>query len=293
MGMIGKTSCRKRRQNDTPTRRGKADGRSGKKTNTMATDVLTSGSTIRLTRLSASNRTQNVVEQLTHSIISGEVARDSLLPPEREMAERLGVSRSVVREATKILQSRGLLTIRQGIGTVINGVTSEPVRQVFSDTLRGQDDALLKLTEVRLVLEVEIAALAAQRATADDLRKLHSLVQQMDESCDDHTRYARLDVEFHQALAAATQNDLFAVMLESLSSLLHESRQRSLSNAEGVPQQAQVLHRTILEAVAAGDATRAAKWMREHLRSMQQEIEGRLKKQAEATVERKAGKRLS
>lgn len=279
-------SCRRHTGN-------KAGGRGGRKANTITTNVLTSGSAIKLTRLSAANRTQSVVEQLTHSIVSGEIARDSPLPPERELAQRLGVSRNVVREATKILQSRGLLTIRQGIGTVVNGVTSEPVRQVFSDTLHGQDDALLKLTEVRLVLEVEIAALAAQRATADDLRKLRSLVQQMDESGDDHTRYARLDVAFHQALAGATQNDLFAVMLESLSELLHESRQRSLSSAAGVPQRAQVLHWAIVEAVAVGDAQLASKRMRDHLQVMQQEIEVWLQKRAAAAVEEKAAKRLS
>jgi GntR family transcriptional repressor for pyruvate dehydrogenase complex len=111
-----------------------------------------------LTSLNAASRTEQVVSQLTQAILSGDIAQGSLLPPERELAERLGVSRNVVREATKILKSRGLLDIRQGIGTIVKSVTSEPVQEMFNNALHGHDDALTQLTEVRLVLEVQIAA---------------------------------------------------------------------------------------------------------------------------------------
>jgi GntR family transcriptional repressor for pyruvate dehydrogenase complex len=225
-----------------------------------------------LSSLAAASRTEQVVSQLTQSILSGDIAQGSLLPPERELAERLGVSRNVVREATKILKSRGLLDIRQGIGTIVKSVTSEPVQQTFNNALHGHDDALSQLTEVRLVLEVQIAALAAQRATPAQLDELSALLEAMDKSFTNHTRFADLDVEFHNVLAAATQNRIFVLMLESVSALLHQSRELTLA-AFPVAEAAQKAHKAIFRAIKVKDGVAAAQAMSAHLDLQRRDFE--------------------
>lgn len=223
--------------------------------------------------LGSANRVTAVVEQLTQAVLSGEMETGSLLPPERDLAEHLGVSRNVVREATKILQSRGLLSIKQGLGTIVSGVTSEPVQRVFSDALHGheQEAALLHLTEVRLSLEVKIAELAASRATPQNIETLRDLITQLDGSLEDVERYADLDVAFHYELALSTQNPLFGVMLESASSLLRESRAHSLAQVS--PAVSQQAHRAIFAAVEGGDTGLAAQEMLKHLELQKHDFE--------------------
>jgi len=235
---------------------------------------------MQLERLESTNRTEWVVEQLTRAILAGETPLDQPLPPERQLAEQLGVSRNVLREATKILQSQGLVAVRQGIGTIVLGATSVPAQRALGHTLIGRSDPLLKLLEVRLTLEVEIAALAAARRTAADLAKLANWLDQFDalarendvESC------ARVDVGFHQALAASTQNEVFTFMLESLSALLLETRVRALLNSTLIL--ANTHHRAIYASVEAGDQAGAGQLMRLHLRTSQLETETWLQSKA-------------
>lgn len=209
------------------------------------------------------NRTQAVVEQLAELILSGSIQSGSALPAERELARRFGVSRNVLREATKILQSRGLLSIKHGARTTVKGVMSQPVQQAVSCALYGQDDALIQLTEVRLTLEVAIAELAAQRATNEDIAALRDIMRDLEAAVGAATRYAELDVEFHRALAEATHNTIFTLMLDSIAGLLRQSRQLALVHE--TPATSVLQHQIIFDAVENHDATRAAKAMRRHL----------------------------
>lgn len=229
------------------------------------------GAALSLASLEQPNRSTQVVEQLTQLILNGELKSKELLPPERDLAAQLGVSRNVVREAIKILQSRGLLTIRHGVGTVVNGVSSEPLQQVFTHALHGQEDALLKLTEVRLLVEVEMAALAAQRATRENLHKIRAAFEAMEASVDDPQRYVQCDREFHSALAEATQNNVFALVMEATSALTRQARVYTLEAGASVRQSLRI-HREILEAVEAGDAILAASQMRAHLKMVEADL---------------------
>lgn len=231
------------------------------------------GGTLALRRLAPANRTSQVVAQLTDLILSGEWSDAALLPPERILAEKFGVSRSVVREATQILQSRGLVSIKHGVGTAVNRQSSEPVQRAFSQALHGQqeNDALLKLTEVRLLVEVEIASLAAQRATAQDLAEMRALLEEMEAALDEPGLYMELDMNFHRALAKATGNEVFGVVLDASATLSQQARLKSLeAGASTVVSQA--MHRAIFRAVAERDAPRAAQEMRNHLQAVQTDL---------------------
>lgn len=222
----------------------------------------------------SANRTSAVVEQLTELILSGALAAGSPLPSERELSQRLGVSRNVLREATKVLQSRGLVTIKHGARTMVNENTSEPVQQAVLGVLYGRDDALLQLTEVRLMLEVGIAALAAERATETDIEALQEIVRKLSVSVHNAHQYIQWDAAFHRALAQATHNMIFVLMLDSIDGLTLQSRQSAL--ALETPRQSLPEHRQICAAVAKHDKTKAARAMRRHLELQKTAFEEKL-----------------
>jgi DNA-binding FadR family transcriptional regulator len=208
---------------------------------------------------------------LTRSILRGEIKKGSLLPPERELAEQMGVSRTVVREGTKILQSHGLVTVRQGSGTMVNGLTTAPVKQVLEHALSADGDSYEKLLEARLGLEVQIAALAADRATGAEMALMESLIGEFEVQQADLKACARLDVAFHEALARATKNPIYLVMLEPLSDLMAASRLRSLSQSH--PSVALVHHRAILAEVIKRRPQPAARAMQRHIEQAMAEFQ--------------------
>ena len=225
----------------------------------------------KMTSLDTASRSTQVVEQLTDLILNGEWKPTELLPPERDLAAQFGVSRNVVREAIKILQSRGLITIRHGVGTMVNGPSSEPLQHVFTRALHGQEDALLQLTEVRLLVEVEMASLAAQRATPENLQKIREVLAKMALSLDEPQRYVDLDKEFHSAVAEATQNSVFALVMEASAALTRQARVYALESGSSIHKSLQI-HRGIYEAIEARDAELAATRMRDHLKGLETDI---------------------
>jgi GntR family transcriptional repressor for pyruvate dehydrogenase complex len=216
-----------------------------------------------------SGRTAAVVERLEAEIRAGTWPRDSLLPPERVLCGTLGVSRPALREAIRILQSRGLLLVRHGVGARVTGATSRPVKEVYHRALGGSDVAA-KLMEARLALEPAIAALAAARADAEDLSRIEDLLDAFAHAMAELPRLAELDVAFHQALASAARNPLFTVMLEPLGQLLAEERLTGLVQLS--PANALAHHRAIHAAVAARRPELASRRMRQHLEATAAEL---------------------
>lgn len=224
-----------------------------------------------LRSLRTGSQMQEIVGQFTNLILDGELKRGELLPPERDLAVQLGVSRTVVREATKSLQSEGLVAIRHGVGIVVTGANSEPVQRVFNHALHGEADALPKLYEVRMAIELETVALAAQRRTEADLDKLRALCEEMDARAGkprQHDKLVELDMAYHSAIAAATQNNVFIIVLEAATTLLLPERRASKRIGVSL-QETQRMHWRIYEAIESGDAGLAQRLMKEHLKSPQ------------------------
>jgi len=240
------------------------------------------------------SRTAVVVERLESEIRAGTWPRDSLLPPERVLCQTLGVSRPALREAIRILQSRGLLVVRHGVGARVMGETSLPVKEVFSRALLASIrkpvaggvgevaggahaaaaiGATAALMEARLALEPAIAALAAARADDADIARIEGVLEQFAGAMSDLPRLAELDVGFHQALCAATRNPLFTVMLEPLGQLLAEDRLTGLMQLS--PENALAHHRAIFAAIAARKPELAAKRMRAHLEATNEVFAGK------------------
>ncbi len=210
--------------------------------------------------------TNRVTRQIETLIVEGRLRPGDRLPAERELAHQFGVSRTVIREAVRALAAKSLLEVQAGSGTIVRSPTAESVAQSMTMFLRMGQPALdyKKMLEVRRLLEVEIAGLAAERRTADDLEEMEEILREAPKIRDDRDHFARSDVAFHAALARATHNELFSLLLDSVAEIMIKVRQMAF-DVPGTPARALKHHRAIFEQVKAGDPEGAREAMREHL----------------------------
>jgi len=211
-------------------------------------------------------------EEILDMVISGGLRPGERLPPERELCERLGVSRTVVREALNLVEARGLVSIEHGRGAVVSGGEPRAVRDTLGLLLRVQPQTLWELLEMRGILEVEVAGLAAERAGPGDVEGMRHQVERMRGSIGAPEGYVDADVEFHALLARAARNGVLLTMLEPVVNLLRASRRVSAARP-GNAQRALVEHERILGCVAGGDAEGARREMRAHLANTAGDIE--------------------
>jgi GntR family transcriptional regulator, transcriptional repressor for pyruvate dehydrogenase complex len=214
---------------------------------------------------------KEVASILSEKIISGEFPEKTLLPPERELCETMGVSRTVVREAIKVLESRGLVRIERGRGMLVQEAGSAPVSENLKLLLRRRGHVIEDLLEVRKLLEVGIAGLAARRRTATNLAAMAAALTVMQERPGEPVGYADADVEFHAELARAAQNPVVAVLLEPLTDLLRESRLKSFAGPKMVKLRLRQ-HKEIFERVKTRDAEGAREAMRKHLSDTEKDL---------------------
>lgn len=201
---------------------------------------------------------------------------NGMLPPEHELTTRFGVSRTVLREATKRLESLGLLESQHGVGVRVVRKLHRPVTRSLSVLIPDLNQRLLQAMQVRLLLEVETARKAAEKLSAKMLAELKSLQAQMEraESVDEA---ARLDVVFHQAIATAAGNALVGLILDSISELGAEGRKLTLSRS-GILYAARH-HAQILDAIERHDPEAAAEAMRDHLAHASEDLDAQLARQ--------------
>lgn len=216
-----------------------------------------------------------VVNELEELIISGQLEPDTKLPPERDLADQLGVSRTVLREAVRILVTKGLLETQAGKGTTVRKITREQVVEPLSLLLRnhtGGEISFEQLYQVRTILEVEIAGLAASQATDADIAQLQQIVAGMEMAQKDVVTLAARDADFHSALARMTHNPLLAILVDSIRDLLQEYIARVTPyldpSQENLP-----LHQKLLERIEARDVEGTRQAMRENLDQMRKNTE--------------------
>ena len=212
-------------------------------------------------------------DQILDMVVSGGLDRGERLPPERELCARLNVSRTVVREALNLLEARGLISIEHGRGAVISGGNTDAVRDTLGLILRVRPKALWELLEIRKILEVEIAGLAAERVEEEDVRAMRVQLERMAASIDAPRGYVDADVEFHTLLAGAARNGVLLTMLEPIVDLLRASRRVSASRRPGSALRALGEHEEILRQVEVGDAEGARRKMSAHLANTAKDIE--------------------
>lgn len=211
---------------------------------------------------------QQVFEQLRELIFKAQLKPGQQLLPERELAETLGVSRPTVREAINKLVDRGLLEHRQGQGTFVRSPEKRQAQNPLLAVIDGHEATLLELLEVRLALECNAAALAARRATAEDIAALEKSYQDMRRQVQEGGMGIGDDMAFHMAIAYASKNNVQIHIMKHLYDLVHAGIKKSLSrfweNPDTIPAILEQ-HGRIVEAIKERDDLAALNAMRRHI----------------------------
>jgi GntR family transcriptional regulator, transcriptional repressor for pyruvate dehydrogenase complex len=226
--------------------------------------VTDSGGLAPITR--SARLADTVAERIAERILTGEVAAGDTLPPERELCREFGVSRTVIREAIRSLSGKGLVEAVGGSGVRVLTVDAATVGESLRNLLRSSDVDYAKVDEVRRAIEIAAAGVAAARRTPEDVARADGELRRMRDRIDDLEECVQADLAFHRAIADATRNELYSMLLDSLGAPLADVRRTNLGRG-GIARRRRIIaaHRRILDAVAAGDADGARTAMEAHL----------------------------
>jgi GntR family transcriptional repressor for pyruvate dehydrogenase complex len=208
-----------------------------------------------------------VTQELLDSIVEGRLRSGQRLPSERDLSEQFGVSRTVIREAVRGLEAKGVVEVKVGRGLQVASVTSAQVSETFDLFVRGQQikDYVqpADISEVRQMLELRIVELACERATEEDLIAIQKAFDSLERATNSEEA-AEADSNFHLAIARATQNLLLVTLLESLNATIRAVRRESLQRP-GRKAEAQAQHRKVLEQLLARNTLGVVDAMQHHL----------------------------
>lgn len=206
-------------------------------------------------------------EAIKALIVTGELGSGDALPPERDLAVMLGISRPSVREAIRVLTAMNVVEPRHGGGTYVTSLHPRLLARPINFLLQVQPRTFLHLFEVRQVLEVGAARLAAPQMTDELLQQLDELAGAAAGALKRPERYSELDFDLHTKIIEATGNPIYLSLYESISDLLLESRRRT-ARVPAVRQQAHEDHLAIVAALRRRDPEGAAQAMHDHLERM-------------------------
>jgi GntR family transcriptional regulator, transcriptional repressor for pyruvate dehydrogenase complex len=222
---------------------------------------------------------EEVVSQLREMIHRGELRPGDRLPPERDLAKLLGVSRPTLRAGIRSLAAVGVLQSRQGAGTFVVGsdgppaLDSAPLRLMAS--LHGFTSG--EMFEARRSMEMAIAGLAAERATGEQMAAMSEEIAGMYASLDDPEQFLVHDMRFHQTVAAASGNRILTSLMNMVATILFDVRRKTVRRARDLKESAE-MHREIYRAIRDRNAEAARNAMRAHLmlaqRAQESEEEG-------------------
>src|SRR6266536_4983674 len=211
---------------------------------------------------------EQVANKIETTIVARHYKPQDRLPSERDLAEAFAVSRTVIREAMKLLEARGLIEILTGNGVFVSQPNTSVVTRSLGMYLHLQgtvQDSEFKVHELRRILEIEIAGLAAERATEAELDQLRQIIERM--SAADHPREqaAMLDLEYHITLAQATHNEMISMVYEPVIEYLRQQLLLAWQRYDRSPEVFNQQHQALYEAVRDHDPTRARAAMTAHL----------------------------
>jgi GntR family transcriptional repressor for pyruvate dehydrogenase complex len=205
---------------------------------------------------------EQVAEQITSWITENGLTAGDRLPPERELAAQLGVSRATLSQALVALEVVGVVAVRHGDGTIVT--ESRSAASPIGEAIRAHADRLPEVIEARDALESKLAALAAERRSEEDLKRIEAALAEMERDIKAGGRGVTGDERFHAAVTEAGHSTLLASMMETISDLIRESRIESLSQP-GRPHDSLAGHWRIAHAIRDQDPTAAANAMHDHV----------------------------
>lgn len=210
-----------------------------------------------------------VASQIHRLIAQGRLEPGDRLPPERELAEMFGVSRTSVRDAIRVLEMRGLVEPRHGEGTVVKQIPIDAIVGPLADALAASKDLTADLFDMRRMLEPPLARVAALRATDEDITAMETILARQAERVRAGGIAIEEDNAFHYRIATAAKNQVVLRLMDVVMDLLRESRARSLQGP-GRAEMSLDGHRRILSAIRDRAPDAAAESMRLHIEEIEQ-----------------------
>lgn len=165
-------------------------------------------------------RHQLISREIKKTIIDGTMRPGDRLPPERELSTTFGASRIVIREALKGLEASGLVVIKPGSGVFVTNGSSKTMSDSLYSLLRMQNTSISEMTEARLIIEPNIARIAAERATEADFQKLEANIREARRVSSGKTPSTAQNIDFHSMLAEMTHNTVIILTMKSLFEVL-------------------------------------------------------------------------
>lgn len=225
---------------------------------------------------------EEIVGQIHQLISGGQLKPGDKLLSERELADRLQVSRVSVREAIRSLEILGFIEIRHGEGTFVRDTNADDVIRPLAMFLAAERGSLLDMFEVRRIFETATSALAAERASDDEVAHIGALLEKMKAciSVGDSEKGEEYDAGYHYAVAEATHNSLLIKLLrtvhEEWSKAVSAGSQQLLLDSADNAQKIIDQHTRVYEAIKAHDPATASQAMLEHVQFAEREIQKRL-----------------
>ena len=218
---------------------------------------------------------ERIAQQIKSAILNGTIKLGDKLPPERELVQRFQVSRISVREALKGLEASGLLTIKPGSGVFVAEANSKPLSESFSSILRIQKTSINELTEARIILEPNIASLASERMTTEDLLKLEQNIQETSKAIKSNSPSltSTQNIEFHSLMAESTHNTVISLTMKTLLDVVKEM---TIEITDNLPKRKEIsshaidYHKKILKAFKEKDSQKVYELMLKHILQIQE-----------------------
>ena len=224
-------------------------------------------------RLQGRKSYQVLADHLREQILSGAIDAGTPLPNERDLGGSAGLSRGSVREALRVLEVEGLVSVKPGRngGSVIRRPDSAGVSRSLGAYVRGQQIPFDAVLEARAALEPTLAALAAERRSAADLAAIAAAAGDMVEARDDNARFIAANTRWHWAVAQASHNLLLIAIVTACGDLLHQSNVERFVSSD-VRSAVIRAHAGIAAAIHAGDAEAARRRMARHVKTYREQV---------------------
>ncbi len=211
---------------------------------------------------------EEIASQLIRMMREGEIKPGDLLPPERELASMLGVSRVSVRDAIRYLEAKGIVQVRQGEGTRVRALDAATLVKPLETLLEVRKELVRHLFDLRRMIEPEFAAEAARRATPEHLKALEEIIERQRARTERGEFPIEEDEAFHHTVVRATGNPMALEVSALLAEYLRSGRDLSLQSPERARRSLEG-HQAIFQAMAEGNADAARNAMRRHIEEVE------------------------
>lgn len=215
---------------------------------------------------------ESAIEQIMDLVKRSELKPGDKLPPERKLAEKLSIGRGSLREAFRVLESKGLIKSKAGGGRYIREIRKNGHNSTENIILSLEKSSILELLEAREMFEVKIAKIAAQRATPEDIKLIEMVLNKMNQK-EEHKdeKKTESDTEFHLAIASTSHNFVFVNIIKLHLDLLKETRRKTWQMPGRREKQYQE-HQAILQAIKEHNSKKAGEAMLTHLKNVEEVV---------------------